>query len=731
MVIPLRKATINSDLNTYLPSDIPEKINQDKLEALFGSSEPVILFFHSNDILNPKTLDRIQKLSKAFGRMKDFERVISLFDIQDIHSEEGSMVVDPAVKRIPSSDIGREKLRERIRSNDLAYKTIVSEDFTYTLIVLFPGKNVTDKAMIGSINEQLKTFPGDEKVYLNGTPYLRYEIQRKAIRDIVILLPIGLLIMIFFLYFSFHELRGVILPLSVVLMSILLSMGLIPLLGWDFSLIAVLVPILMIAIANNYGVHIISRYQESNALNRDWTMQQIVTDNLNQLTRPIVLTALTTIVGILGMVAQVMLPPKQMGVVSAIGILFALLLSLSFIPAVLAGMKKGNVQKSYTGNSSSVVDRMLKWMGTVAPRSPYPLLVIFVIFLVVSGSGIARLKVSINNEKILPRLHPLRISNNIADKNFGGTNTLTLLFEGDIKSPEVLRTMDQFEQELIKIPEVGNVTSIAKVIKIISRALNNPDDPYYDTIPDTREAIAQYVELYSMSGDPDDFEQLVNFDYTRASLNVQFVANDMKTFNRIIAKVDSLKAESPYCTIKGGYSLVEKVISESVVRGQIFSLLFAILAIGILLFLIFRSLSAGLIGCIPLFYSLICNFGLMGWVGLELDIATSLISSIAIGIGVDYTIHIFWRLKKEIEKGKTLDAAIKLALKTTGRGITINAVSVMLGFAVLFISALTILKTFAFLIIFSILLCLLCSLMLIPALCKILKPAFLFKLKNQ
>ncbi len=725
LLIPLKDATINSDLNTYLPSDIPAKINQDRLQEIFGSDEPVIVFLHTDDVLNKNTLERLRALSKAFGRMKEFDRVISLFDLKDVKGEEGFMIVDPAVKRIPTSDGRREKLREQIRNNDLVYGTVVSKDFRYTLIVLFPANDVSDEKMFDLINEQLRINPGKEEVFLNGAPYLRYEIQRKATRDLIILLPIGLLIMILFLYFSFREKRGVILPLAVVIMSIIISMGLIPMLGWDFSLIAILVPVLMIAIANNYGVHIVSRYQELNALHPDWDMRHIVLDAMNHLINPITLTALTTITGVLGMVLHIMLPAQQMGIVSAIGIFFALLLSLTFIPALLAGMEKGKAHKSYVAKHHSFIDKILEWMGNLSTQKPVRIIVVFCIALLVSGIGIARLRVSISNEKVLPVKHPLRISNEIADTYFGGTKTVSLLFEGDCKSPEILKTMDRYEQELLKLPEVGNVTSLAKIIRTISRALNNPGDSLYDAIPGSRNAIAQYIELYSMSGNPEDFEQLVNFDYTKASLTAQFRANDSKTFNRVLTKIDSLKTASPYCTLEGGYCLMEKELSESIVHGQINSLLFAMLAIALLLFIIFRSISAGLLGSLTLIYALLCNFGLMGWLGFELDIATSLISSIAIGIGVDYTIHLFWRLKTELRQPITMTDAIKKTLRTTGRGITINAFSVILGFAVLLISALTILKTFAFLIIFSLLLCLLCSLLLVPALCMVLQPEFL------
>ena len=727
MIIPLKNATINSDLNSYLPSDIHIKKNQDKLQEIFGSDEPVIIFIHTDDILKQSTLERIRALSKAFGRSSEFDKVISLFNLKDIKGEYGSMIVDPAVKRIPKTDARREKLREQIRNNDLVYKTVVSEDFKNSMIILFPADSISDKELITTVQEQIKKIPGDEKVYISGSPYLRYEIQRKATRDLIILLPVGFLVMLLFLYFSFHEMKGVFLPLSVVAMSIILSMGLIPLSGWSFSLIAILVPIMMIAIANNYGVHIISRYQELNAIHPNWDMKHIVSDTMKNLQNPIILTALTTITGILGMAAQIMIPTKQMGVVSAIGVFFALILSLTLIPAFLSGMKKGKVHASFTGKRQTFIDRILKQFGNWATGKSRYVIAVFAIVLVISGIGIARLKVSISNEKILPPSHPLRISNAIADKYFGGTKTVTLLFEGDIKSPAIMKTMDRDEEELKKIPEVGNVTSLARIIRTISKALNNPGDSLYDVIPGTRDAIAQYIELYSMSGDPEDFDKLVNFDYSQASLSVQFRANDAKTFNRIISKIDSLQKASPYCTMEGGYSLMEKEFSESVVKGQIYSLLFAILAIAILLFLIFHSVKAGLMGSLPLLFALICNFGLMGWMGIELDIASSLLSSIAIGIGVDYTIHLFWRLKSELREGSQMDEAIKKTLSTTGRGITINAFSVMLGFAVLFISALTILKTFAFLIIISLLLCLLSALLLVPALSHVYRPDFLWK----
>lgn len=731
MLLPLTKARINPNLMDYLPDDIEARLDNEKLEEVFGKYDPILLIFKGDDVLSAQMLERIEAINNELKYSDLVDEVLSLFETKYIRGENGAMLVDPAVRFIPETDEERELLRQELRENPLAYKLMVSDDFKYTSIIINANEGVSDDEIFGFIYSTLTNNPGDEPVYINGLPFLRFEIQRKAIRDLAILMPIGLIVMLVFLFISFRERRGVLLPFIVVLMSIGLAMGLMPLLGYDLSIIAVIVPIMMIAIANNYGVHIMARYQELNTKKPDWTMAQIVEESITQLAKPIVLTGLTTIIGIMGLVVHILLPAKQMGIVSSVAIGFALLLSLLFIPAIMLRMKKGKPKVYTMVGKKSFVSHFLTWAGRVSIQSPLRVIFVFVSFMIVAGVGISRLQVSINFEKMLPSDHSLRISTDIANAEFGGTKNINILFEGDIMVPEVMRTMDKFETELEQDPSVGSVTSLASVVRIISRSLNEPKSEFYDMIPDNRQAIAQYIEFYSMSGDPEDFEKLVDFDYTKAVMNIQFVANDMKELNRVEAKIRDLVSQTPYATVVAGQCLIEKQMGTSIVRGQIYSLIFALLAIAILMGIIFRAFSAGLMGSIPLLLTLVCNFGLMGWFGLHLDIGNSLISSIAIGIGVDYTIHLFWRLKYELGLGLDYKGAILNTLTTTGRGIAINAFSVIIGFAVLFFSGIVLLKTFAFLIIFSLLLCLLCALILVPSIALLTKPKFLERNGNS
>jgi len=435
--------------------------------------------------------------------------------------------------------------------------------------------------------------------------------------------------------------------------------------------------------------------------------------------------------GVLGLIVHILAPASQMGVVSSIGIGFALLLSLTFIPAVMSTLKKGHIHNSFNKEKKGILLTVLKKTSIFITDNPYRVFYIFLLFLVFSVLGFVKFKIAPDSNKILPLNHPYNKGITIAEEFFGGSKVINLLIQGDIKNPKLLERMEYYQSELQKNPDIGNVLSINTILREISTALNEPSDSLYDRIPKTREAVSQYLELYNMSGNPEDFEKFVDFDYTKALITVQFKAKTIGQINSILSRIEEVTKNDKPNIIIGGYSLVEKQMSESVVKGQYYSLIFALLAIFILLALIFKSLTAGLLGTLPLIFAVLSTFGLMGWLGIELNIVTALISSISIGLGVDFTIHIFWRLKKELALQQNYITAVQTTITTIGRGITINAFSVILGFSILFFSVFPLIQSFALLIILSLLLCLLCALLLIPSLCIALKPAFLENTKHK
>jgi hypothetical protein len=729
-VIRLFQIQINPDLWSYLPESMSSRQHSKQIDDVFGDAEPLLIVIENNDdVLHAETLERIRGISETFEADDRFNYVFSLFQAKDIRSEEGYMLVDPVITDIPQTAEERESLRASIRTNELAYGLVISEDFKTALIILSSNKSAPDDELMSFVHQTIANYPGPEKIYVTGQPFMREDVNNKISRDLIVLLPVGLLLIFITLWLSFRELKAVFLPFSVVVFSIIVCVGLIPLFGWELSIIGVLIPIMMIAIANNYGVYFIARYQDMNANEPHLSMRRIVQYSVEYLTKPIVFCGLTTIVGVLGLVTHLVLPARQMGVVTSIGIAFALLASLLFVPAVMSLMKKGKPHKDLTGESNHFFSRLLTGAGDIITKGPKRVLGFFGVFFTICTLGLFFFKVAPDNNKVLPEKHQFNEAIRIIDRDFGGSKMLNVMIEGDAKDPKLLNRLIECEEKLTALPQVGSVTSLATVIVEISKAMNDLDSESYGKIPESREAVAQYILLYSMDGDPEDLERFVDFDYTNLLMTVQFKADKIADIDEVLDNIQTIfdEDDNPYESKIGGYALVEKELSESVVTGQNYSLIFAFFAIIILLAIIFRSVIAGLIGSIPLAFAVFCTFGLMGWLGIELNIVTTLLSSISIGLGVDFTIHIFWRIKWELTLGRDYPEAIKNTLITIGRGITINAFSVMMGFAVLFLSAFPLIRSFAFLIIISLFLCLICALVFIPALSLVFKPKFLEK----
>ncbi|MGW8317324.1 MAG: outer membrane lipoprotein-sorting protein, partial [Bacteroidales bacterium] len=252
--------------------------------------------------------------------------------------------------------------------------------------------------------------------------------------------------------------------------------------------------------------------------------------------------------------------------------------------------------------------------------------------------------------------------------------------------------------------------------------------PWYDRIPPERNAVAQYMELYNMSGDPGELEQLVDFNYEHAHMIIRINNTNNEVINGVIDHLETLTAGDPAVEAIGGYGYVRTQLANRVLVGTFTSLGIALVLIFALTSLIFKSLRAGMLGIIPLAISVLILFGLMGITGIRLDVATALLSSVMIGVGIDYTIHFLWRYREERMSGNSARDAVYTTLHTTGRGIIFNALSVIVGFLVLIISSFTPIRNFGVMVVVSIFTCLTGAMLIMPAL--VLRFRFRF-LENQ
>jgi hydrophobe/amphiphile efflux-3 (HAE3) family protein len=726
--VQIPKSEIDPDMKSQLPKDMESRVTIDRIEDLFGGTEMIMILIRTDDVLRQETLSRVKKIAKQMNRVDGVDKVLSLFDMKSIKGEHGAMIVDPAVKRIPKTASQREELREEIRENDIVYGSVVSKDFTITAVIAVLEADVPDEVMVPRIRQLMEENPGEEEVFLGGLPYTRYEVSSNIRSDLRRLMPLGILIMLVFLYVCFRRFRGVLLPFAVVIMAIIVSMGMIPLLGWKIQIVHVILPVFLIAVANDYGIHLIAKYQEDNVADRCRTNKELAKGIFRSLSRPVVLTGVTTMAGMLCLLGHVIVPARQLGILSALGIVYALAASLFFIPAVISLLSVPKPLVTGSGkqkNHIPLLERLLLFFGDLVSRRPKGVVAASLIFGGISAIGILFVVVDTDPNSYFSEDSPVVHAAELVNENLGGSQNISVVYQGDIKDPRIMHKIDATERALEKTPEVGNTTSIARVVRQMSRALNDPGEPWYDRIPDMRNAVAQYFELYAMSGDAEDFEKLVDFPYEHAVITARLNTTSTAKLKSVVRHVKQMVREDPDVLMVGGFGVVLSDLAQIIVNGQLLSLAMANVIVAVLLMLLFRSVVAGLISAIPLALSMSILFGLMGYFAIELNVATAMLSSIMIGVGVDYTIHFLWRYREERRGGLDAVPAVKRTLTTTGRGIIFNAFSVIIGFVALLVSSFMPVRFFGFLVVVSILACLVGALVLVPSLCLIVRPRFL------
>jgi len=720
--------TIKTDpeIRNFVPRSMPSRISTDSIEKDFGVQDMIMVLLKDSTILTPENLGRVKDIDRGLSRIEGIGTINSLFTARKIESDDGMMIVDPLIRRIPDSQKEMQSLREDILANQFALGIVASEDMTAAAVTGTINPDVPEHVTLNRVDSIITTQQGSGEIMTGGLPYIRRHIMKDVNHDAIILIPLALIIMLTILKLSLGDWKSVFMPFTVVALSMIITMGLIPLFGWSFSILSLLVPIILISVANNYGIYIVSRRNELKRSEMPQGRKDMVRELTGSLNMPILFSGLTTIAGLLGLLAHSIIPARQVGVLSATGVAIALVLSLLLIPSLIYMRDRPGIKsRPPHDHSNDLMSRGIRWVSATVIRHPGRVLLVSALITVVIGTGMVFLRIDTNQENYFPRKNPVRKASTIINEKFGGSQTISVMISGDIKDPEVMGRINDLTGHLKEQEGVGSVFSISEVVREMSKALYDPDEDGYDRIPGSSEAIAQMFELYNMSGNPDDWKQLMNFEYTKAHILVRLSRPDNNVIRTLRNDIRSYTADFPAKVTLGGYAIIMADFARKIIQGQLSSLLIALLAVLVLLSVIFRSVRGGLIGCIPLAASIIIQFGVMGLTNIPIDAATALLSSIMIGVGVDFTIQFLWRYNSELQKGLSHARALATTYGTTGRSIVINAMSVMAGFSATFISGFLSIRYFGYLVLLSIGSCLLSAMIVIPAFMLWFRPAFI------
>ena len=731
------KIHFEPDMKAMIPQDFPQVTALEEIDELFGGNEIIVVAVASDSILHPGTLEKFRSLHEELEEVPSVDRVLSVYSAKEIiSSAEGFEVVD-LLEEIPTSAEDRQRLKERIKRNELFSATLFSEelDAMSFMLMLNSSYGMDDLQVRNAVVEIVAKYRSPEMVYIAGLPLTRAAVLEGMRTDMKNFLPYGVMLMILLLALSFRSWMGVFLPLIVVGFSLIWTFGLIGLLGIDFVFFYVLMPVILIAVANDYGIHMVAHYFENLKRRLFDDKMENIRETASSLNKPIVLAGVTTIAGLMSLLGHILPPAQRLGFLAGFGILVAFILSLTFIPAALKLLRvPPHIER---GSVDRTLNRILRAWGRFFLRRKAMVVIGSSLLVVLSTLLIPNLVIDTDplhyyREDAEIRMHSERISD-----LFGGSTQLSVVIRDDIKNPETLRKMKQLGQFLEAQESVTNVVSIVDQVELMNEAWNE-GDPQFKRIPETREVVAAYLELFSLQAGDEEMERLVDVWgdslHSDGYWNAQVVARltgvssatILKLIDDVQAYVDENFEEGKASEVSGPASIVG-VLTDLIARGQLRSLAISIVLVFLVTSAVFRSFQAGVYNIIPLGGAVVMVFGLMSLLEIELNAATSMLTSILIGVGVDYTIHFLWHYRRYIRKGYSAEEAVEQTLTTSGKGIIFNALSVMVGFTVLMVSAFLPVYFFGFVIVFSIGLCLFGALAILPALIVWRKPKFIFE----
>ncbi len=691
---------METNLDKYMPQDHPAFVYSDKAESWFNINDGIIIALENkNGIYNTETLDTLKKLTKRFQKFDEVNKadVTSLYTADNIVGTEDGMDVKSFFKRVPKTDEKLKTLQENVRSNEMVYGRLVSTDETVTVIIAEIGDDVFTQEFYNEILETAKASQTDDiKIYVAGRPIVEGTMALLGPADMKKMVPIVILVIFVVLFIILRSFKGTLITLGVVFLSTIWAFGLMATVNIPIYAVSTMIPVMLIAIGVADGIHLYSHLQVFINHNPNATKREATLDMIKHMWKPVVMTSITTAVGFISLLTSEVYPVKYFGIFTAFGVMMAMVFSLVFLPAAIMifGLPKAkpiNEEEDKEGHShSKLANNFASWM------IKHKYVSIIGTIIIVAGSLIGMQEIWINSSFLdkFENDSDIVLTDKFINDHFGGTSTLNIILDANgvkdvFKEPEVLRLVNKMQKDVDgQLDVVGNTFSLADYINRMNKVMN-ADQEEFNTIPDSKNMIAQYLLLYEMSGDPENLNKVVDYDYEKANVTFQLKSDNSKAMNSALDIVETYEDDFEEMGITINYAgsgYKGLVFTDLILEGQIKSMILSLIIIIVLISIMFKNIKIGFIASVPIIITALISFGIMGFLDIPLSTTTALLSSIAIGIGIDYAVHFLEQYRVNSANTEDKMVAAQKTMAHSGRAIIYNAIVVIIGFLVLLFS---------------------------------------------
>jgi len=844
--IQLPRVELDNNNLRFVPEDNPARVISEYIDETFGGQVIILVGLERpfRTIFEKGFLQRIRDFSQAVENVPLIKSVNSIMSTQYITGDSESIIVSDLV---PEDFSGTPEeiteLRRRIASWDLFRGSLVSDDFSATqILVTFDVLSIDisrpevaqSLRRIRQIAEEM--FAGEAEIYFAGQAVVNATINESIIADNGLLFPLAVIVVLGLLFFSFRRFIFVVLPISTAVLSVVWTVGLAAMFGVKLSTITTIMPIILVAVGHAYGIHVITHYVKDireKILTAD-EHRLIVFDLMRKMIKPISLAAITTITGFISFCFTPIIPMREFGYYTSIGVLAVYILTVLFIPAILLlrGPRKLDKYNAPHSEGDQISNTIANIFLSIA-RKKKTVLFSTIFLVIISLYGISKIIVDNSIVDFFRHETDVSRSDRFIREYFGGSKDLNLVITADtteeLLHPDILKAVDNLSAYLTKnVPEVGKIVGFTDVIKRVNQVFNVDQSPEglqprtsqiedtsdfgfgsfgfsdfgfgnnYTAQPQTRTETAaipadpawmQYsasdilrfldtaagmspnmsgsdlvLELkrltnydgmayYEIPSDParygmetpEDLQRLIaNYlvllaggddsgysndplEPTAIRMMMQLRTTGSRDTNPLLGTInDYIAVNFPKNarTMIGGSVTQEIAVSDLILNSQIISIIISVFMIFIIVSIANKSLAAGIISAIPLILAVMCNFLVMGILGIKLNLGTALIASLTVCIGIDDAIHFIEFYKREYNSGEK--DSLHRTFIACGRAICTTAMSVGIGFAVLAFSQFKIIAEFGLLTALCMLSTTLVSLTIIPVLLTVIKPKFIY-----
>ena len=688
-----------------------------------GDDTFIVAFKDVQGIFTPKAVNTILHLTQVFKKIEGVRKVESLSNYQYISSEDDDIIVEDFLY----GDENLSQRRQLALKDNLILNQLISKDAKTTMIALSLKANIGSNESVNiAVFKKLQALLKEEakhsgyKFYLTGIPAVTASLVTISQSDAMVLMPLAVVVVVLFLFLIFRSVLGVLIPSVVIVFTFLIVLSVQMLLGYKLNNFTVNIPsfITAIAIADAMHLYLAWMYYKLGGKNT----KEALIDALHSNIIPMALTSFTTAVGFATLGLSAIEPIATLGIAITSGAILAFVLTITIVPAILL-----TLSDDYKVTPVKIMNLAhIKGYGAFIKRNDKKIVLTFFVLIVLVSLGLFKLKVDSNSIKYFAKDTVVRSGAEFVEKNLTGSMRYEIIVDSQkkegVKNPKFLENVVLFEDELKNHFHTVRFTTSLKDIVLRMQKVLNPNAN--SSLPKDKNLVAQYLLLYSMSL-PQGMELNDKMDtqerYLRLTINTNIV-DTSKDLEMIQWIKNYFKAKTPYRADVQGQTAIFAYMQSSVTDTLIISISMTLIIVTLSMLLIFRNLKMLWLFLIPNIAPIIIVGGVMGLLGISVDIGIAISAAVILGIAVDDTIHFFSKYYESI-KIRGFEESVDYIISHSGNAMILTTLILSLTFALFGVSSFVPNVNFAIVTVSALNIALLFDLVLLPALLSLLSKA--------